>query len=135
VALFEWKEEYSVSVKRFDGEHKKLFSLLNELNDAMASGQGRFVVGKVLQQLLMYTREHFAAEEAAMLAVSYAGLASHIAEHRELSKKVEKFTADYSKGNTVISIDLLYFLREWLENHILSTDRKYSKALAGVGNN
>ena len=56
MALFEWKEDYSVSVKQFDGDHQKLFSLVNELNDAMAQGQGRLVIGSVLQQLLQYTR-------------------------------------------------------------------------------
>jgi len=129
MALFEWKDDYSVSVKRFDGEHKKLFSLLNELNDAMAKGQGRFVIQRVLQQLIEYTRQHFAAEEAAMSSVAYDGLASHAAEHRELTAKVEKFSAEYSKGDTSITIDVLFFLRDWLENHILCTDRKYKEAL------
>jgi hemerythrin-like metal-binding protein len=133
MALFEWTEEYSVSVKRFDGEHKKLFSLLNELNEAMAKGQGRLVVSNVLQQLLTYTREHFAAEETAMRAVAFVGLASHMAEHRALTQKVEKFSADYSKGDTSITIDVLYFLRDWLENHILATDRQYREALMPAG--
>jgi len=38
---FEWTDAYSVSVLRFDTEHKKLFSLINELNDAMAEKRGR----------------------------------------------------------------------------------------------
>jgi len=132
MALIEWKDDYSVSVKRFDGEHKKLFSFLNELNDAMAKGQGRFVIQNVLHQLLDYTRQHFAAEEVAMRSVAFAGLASHIAEHRELTAKVEKFSAEYSKGDTSITIDVLYFLRDWLDHHIISTDRKYKEALAGL---
>jgi hemerythrin len=129
MALFEWKDDYSVSVKRFDGEHKKLFSLLNELNDAMAKGQGRFVIQRVLQQLIEYTRQHFAAEEAAMHSVAYEDLASHIAEHRKLTAKVEMFSAEYTRGDASITIDVLFFLRDWLENHILSTDRKYKEAL------
>jgi len=133
MALFEWKDEYSVSVTRFDGEHKKLFSLLNELNEAMTRGQGRLVISHVLQQLLAYTREHFAAEESAMRMATFSGLASHTAEHRLLTEKVEQFAADYSKGNTAITIDVLYFLRDWLQNHILSTDRKYREALQEMG--
>jgi hemerythrin-like metal-binding protein len=132
MALIEWKDEYSVSVKRFDGEHKKLFSLLNELNDAMAKGQGRFVVQSVLQQLLNYTRQHFAAEETAMRGVAFRGLASHMMEHRELTTKVEKFSAEYSKGDTSITIDVLYFLRDWLDHHILTTDHEYKEALSSL---
>ncbi len=133
MALIEWKDEYSVSVNRFDREHQKLFSLLNELNDAMGKGQGRFVVQGVLQQLMNYTRQHFASEEAAMRSVGFPGLASHIAEHRELTAKVEKFSAEYSKGDTSITIDVLYFLRDWLDHHILTTDRKYKEALSLLG--
>jgi hemerythrin-like metal-binding protein len=133
MALFAWKEDYSVSVKRFDGEHKKLFSLLNELSDAIAKGQGRLVVRNVLQQLTAYTREHFAAEEAAMRAAAFDGLPSHVAEHRELTEKVEKFSADYSKGDTSITNEVLYFLCDWLEHHILSLDRKYGESLSRAG--
>ncbi len=133
MALFQWKHEYSVSVKRFDADHKKLFSLLNELNDAMASGQGRFVIQSVLQQLTDYTRQHFAAEESAMRIAAFDGLPAHIIEHRELTIKVEKFSAEYNNGNTSITIDILYFLRDWLDNHILCTDRKYAEALKASG--
>ncbi len=133
MALFEWKSEYSVSVKRFDGDHKKLFSLLNELNDAMALGQGRFVIQSVLQQLLDYTRQHFAAEEAAMRTVAFEGLSSHIVEHRELTAKVEEFAAEYKNGGSSVTIEVLYFLRDWLDHHILCTDHKYKEALKQSG--
>ena len=132
MALIEWKEEYSVSVKRFDADHKKLFSLLNALSDAMAKGHGRFVIQSVLHQLIDYTRQHFAAEEIAMRTVAFPGLASHAAEHRALTAKVEKFAAECGEGK-IITIDVLYFLRDWLDHHILVTDRKYAEALEQSG--
>jgi hemerythrin-like metal-binding protein len=133
MALFEWKQDYSVSVKQFDCDHKKLFSLVNELNDAMAHGQGRLVIGNVLQRLLQYTRSHFAAEEAAMRAADFDGLAVHVAEHRELTEKVEKFAEDYTGGRTSVTIDVLYFLRDWLEHHVCQTDHQYSEPLRRRG--
>ncbi|MGC2209100.1 MAG: bacteriohemerythrin [Candidatus Korobacteraceae bacterium] len=133
MALFEWKQQYSVSVKQFDLDHQKLFSLVNELNDAMAQGQGRLVVGSVLQRLLQYARDHFAAEEAAMRAVAFDGLPVHVAEHRELTEKVQKFAEEYSKGSTSVTIDVLYFLRDWLEHHVCQTDHEYAKPLSQRG--
>jgi hemerythrin-like metal-binding protein len=120
-------------VKQFDSDHKKLFSLVNELNDAMAQGQGRLVIGNVLQQLLQYTRDHFAAEEAAMRGADFDGLAAHVAEHRELTEKVEKFAEEYSSGRTSVTIDVLYFLRDWLDHHVCLTDHKYSETLSKRG--
>jgi hemerythrin len=128
--LFSWKPEYTVAVDRFDLEHQRLFSLLNQLNDSMRAGQAKFVVGRVLHELVSYTRNHFAAEAAAMRRVGFPGIDEHIAEHDALTQKVEAFVAEYEAGNTqLVSIDLLYFLRDWLEKHILQTDRKYSDAL------
>jgi hemerythrin len=129
VALFEWKDSYSVGVARFDMEHKRLFVLLNELSDAMNAGQGRFVVGRTLNELFLYTRQHFAAEENAMAKTNFGARRVHELEHRELAERVERFQKQYASGETHITIDVLYFLRDWLEKHILETDRKYSAHL------
>jgi hemerythrin-like metal-binding protein len=133
MALFEWTQEHSVSVLRFDTDHKKLFALINELNDAMSEGRGRFVVVRVLQELGEYARWHFAGEESAMRRAGYAGLEEHIAEHRQFTSKVEGFYAEFGESRTGIPIDVLYFLRDWLLKHILSTDRQYSESLNRAG--
>ncbi len=133
MVLFEWKPEHSVSILRFDNEHKKIFALINELNDAMAEGRGRFVVIRVLQELAEYTRWHFSGEESAMRRASFDGLDAHIAEHRELAAKVEQYYAECSSGFSSIPIDVLYFLRDWLVHHILCTDRKYAESLNRAG--
>jgi hemerythrin-like metal-binding protein len=133
MALFEWTQEHSVSVLRFDKDHKKLFSLINELNDAMAEGRGRFVVARVLRELGEYARWHFAGEEKAMLRAGYAGLEEHVAEHREFASKVDGFYAEFGEDQMGIPIDVLYFLRDWLLKHILLTDRQYSESLNRAG--
>jgi hemerythrin-like metal-binding protein len=133
VALIQWKNDYSVSVKRFDREHKELLALLNELNDAMAEGLGRFATQSILFRLQEYTQQHFAAEETAMRAAAYEGLESHLAEHRAFTQKVEKFSADFRRGDTSITIEVLYLMRDWWQHHILHTDRKYSETLKRIG--
>ena len=133
MALFEWTPEYTVSVLRFDSEHKKLFALVNELNDAMSAGRGRAIVARVLKELTDYTRRHFAGEEEAMRRAGYEGLEAHIAEHRALSEQVAKYYAEWAANESTSPVDLLFFLRNWLQKHILETDRKYGKQLNGAG--
>ena len=133
MALFQWTDEYSVSVLRFDTEHKKLFSLINELNDAMSEGRGRFVVVRVLQELGEYARWHFRGEESAMRRAGYAGLEEHIAEHHEFTGKISEFYAEYGEGQSGIPIDVLFFLRDWLQKHILQTDRLYVECVNRAG--
>ena len=62
--LFTWNASYSVNVKRFDADHQQLFSILNELHDAMKAGRGKEVLEGTLTELLRYTERHFTAEEA-----------------------------------------------------------------------
>ena len=131
--LFEWKDEYSVSVLRFDREHQKLFNLINELNDAMAEGRGRFVAVRVLRELSEYARWHFSGEESAMRRAGYPDLEQHIAEHETFVKTVNGYYEQYSGGQSGIPIDLLYFLRDWLTKHILESDRRYAESLNKAG--
>ena len=37
MAFFTWNNSYSVGVRQFDGEHQKLFSIMNDLYDGMAA--------------------------------------------------------------------------------------------------
>ena len=133
MALFEWTDAYSVSVLRFDTEHKKLFSLINELNDAMAEKRGRFVIVRVLQELSEYARWHFRGEESAMRRSGYPELEQHIAEHRVFTSKVAEFHAEYGENQAGIPIDVLLFLRDWLQKHILKTDHLYVECVNKAG--
>ena len=133
MSLFEWMPQYSVSVLRFDSEHKKLFELINELHEAMSAGRGRAIVAHVLKELTDYTHRHFSAEEEAMRRAGYPGLEVHIAEHRALSAELGKYYDEWAANANTSPIDLLFFLRHWLQRHILETDRKYSKPLNGAG--
>jgi hemerythrin len=133
MSLFEWTPEFSVSVQRFDSEHKKLIALINELNDAMAAGRGRTLIAHTLQELSEYVRRHFAAEEAAMRRAGYPGIEAHIAEHRALSEQVAKYYDEFTSNTGTNAVDLLFFLRNWLQKHILKTDRSYGAALNQAG--
>jgi hemerythrin-like metal-binding protein len=108
-----------------DNQHTVLFGILNDLHDAMMKGHAQKVTGELLQKLVKYTREHFAAEEALMAAVAYPGLAPHRVKHRDLIKQVNEFAARYQRGETNLNLTLLNFLREWLTHHIQNEDKQY----------
>jgi hemerythrin len=130
MALFEWKESFSVSVVKFDNQHKKLISLINELHTAMSEGKGKEVLGKVFAELIDYTKTHFADEEAEFKKYAYPEYATHRSEHEKLTKEVITYYNDFMAGKTSLSIDVLTFLRNWLQKHIMGTDKRYSRYLA-----
>ncbi|MBI5236100.1 MAG: hemerythrin family protein [Deltaproteobacteria bacterium] len=125
MALFNWSDRYSVDVGVFDGHHKRLVELINELHDAMRSGHARDMLGSTLKGLIDYTRMHFAEEERLMSAHGYAGLAAHRIEHEKLVTKVSELHAKYVAGDNTLTIETMNFLKDWLINHILVTDKQY----------
>lgn len=123
--LVAWNESFSVGVKAMDDQHKGLVKALNDLHAAMLEGQLKPVSGSLLNTLMDYTRQHFAAEEALMRRTAYPELGTHSALHKDLTREVEKFVGRYERGETGANIELLTFLRDWLLTHIQKVDRSY----------
>jgi hemerythrin len=124
-----WKDSYSVNVKSIDEQHKKLVSIINELNNAMLYEKGRSVIGKVLKDLVDYTVSHFDYEEKLMEKNGYSDLENHKKIHKDLLKTVGKFYDEFSSGEVEMSKDIMDFLKTWLSEHILGSDKKYSEIM------
>ena len=129
--LIEWNDAFSVGNQQLDGQHKKLLHIINTLHDAMKNGRGEEVILSVLKELQQYVQDHFKAEEALMKIYSYPDIASHKAEHEVATQKVNKFFIEYERKNDKLSIDVLNFLSDWFQNHMLQSDRKYIPYMTG----
>ncbi len=125
MALLTWDESYSVGVSTLDNQHSVLFNLINELHAAMMHGNSRTLTGTTLRRLLNYTRGHFSAEEAMMASLQYPGLEKHRQTHRKLTKHVEEFEARFERGEGPVNSQLLSFLRDWVTDHVLRSDKEY----------
>jgi hemerythrin-like metal-binding protein len=128
-----WSENLSVKIPSIDTQHKELLRMLNELFDAMQQGQGKVVMGKVLDGLIGYTATHFATEEKLFDRHDYPDSEAHKQQHKKLVEKVNAFHEAFQAGNTKVSAELMQFLKEWLMNHILGADKLYSGFLVKRG--
>ena len=135
MTYFTWNEKYSVHIREIDEQHKKLVALINELFEAMKAGKDQEILGKVIAVLLTYAKSHFATEERLMRDYGYPEYLVHKQVHDSLSKKVFDLNAEYQAGKPVLTVQLMNFLKDWLINHILGTDKKYSAFLNSKGVN
>lgn len=133
MAHFEWKDQYSVGIPVIDEQHKKLVAMVNELYEAMSTGKGKDVLGKVLNDLIQYTKVHFQLEERLMQQHGYPEFAAHKAEHDTLTHQALDLSAKYVKGQAALTIQTGNFLRDWLAKHIQGTDKKYAPFLQAKG--
>jgi hemerythrin len=133
MALISWSDALSVNIKELDDQHKCLIELVNNLHDAMKTGKGNAVIGPILSDLLSYTSFHFATEEKYFQQYAYPEFPRHKKEHDALTQKTKALNASYREGKLTITIEVMTFLKDWLSNHILISDKKYSSFLCSRG--
>lgn len=133
MSLITWSDDFSVNIKEIDNQHRQLIELINQLQRAMREGKGANVLNDILQRLIDYTDYHFSTEERLMEAYNYPGFVNHRAQHQALTRKVQEFQRQYRQNPTGLSVQLLNFLKEWLTEHILKSDKQYTRHLNKEG--
>ena len=131
MSLIEWNDAFSVGIQKIDEQHKKFFSITNLLFDSMRGAQDREVIGSVLKELQQYVVYHFKAEESLMKMYNYPNMNAHKQEHDGAIHIVNKLVLDYERGIQTVDIELLKFLSDWIQSHILQVDRKYIPYVRG----
>lgn len=129
MAFYEWNESLSVGFFTIDSQHKHLIRLVNSLYDAMGAGKSKEIMQKLIKDLVSYTKIHFADEEELMKKNGYPEYQRQKSEHDMLTQQVIKFSNDYNSGKSVVSITMMNFLKDWLNNHIIKEDRKLGEFL------
>jgi hemerythrin-like metal-binding protein len=133
MALVTWKDIYVVNIEEIDSQHKNLVGIVNELHDAMIIAKGQDVLGKVLDELVEYTLYHFATEEKYFDLYDYPEADLHKKQHKELVEQVAALHEKFKSGERVITLDVMNFLRDWLHDHIVGSDKLFGPYLNSKG--
>jgi hemerythrin len=127
--LLQWKDEYSVGFAKIDEQHQGLFNLLNTLILQVGVETNKKLIGEAVEKLLDYTKYHFSTEEYLMRKAEYPDYEAHKAEHEKFVAKAVDFFKEFDSDKAELSEEIIVFLRDWVTNHILKTDKKYQSYL------
>jgi len=130
--LIVWSKSYSVGVSQMDREHQRLIDIINNLYAAMRSGRSKDAIGSILDELIDYTKTHFAHEEKLMQEANYDGLDEQKRSHVSLVSQVVEIQQKYRSG-TALGQEVMSFLKDWLINHIQGLDKKYGPVMNKKG--
>ena len=133
MALIMWGPQLSVKVKEIDEQHQKLVALVNTLHDAMKEGRGKDVMKKVLGELTDYTVYHFTAEEKLFQKYAYPKYPDQKREHDKLTAQVLELKKKADSGASVITMEVMNFLKDWLSSHIMGADKMGGEYLNSKG--
>jgi hemerythrin len=128
-----WTEDMLVHIEKIDNQHKKLLSILNDLNDALYQGRDKEVLSGIIAALVDYTFYHFMTEEKYLDEFEYPESALHKNEHQYFAEEVTRFRNQFDQGEKTLSGDIILFLKSWVFNHIRKSDQKYSPFLNARG--
>lgn len=126
--LIEWDEKFSVGIKEIDDQHKKLFKIIDEVFDGFTgkSEEETEMLKTAFDKVLEYTRYHFATEEQYFEKFHYPDAKEHKQQHAHLIEETLKLKKQYTEGAPAVTFELVDFLTEWLQKHILLHDKKYA---------
>lgn len=106
-----------------DNQHKILFDLIKDVNNALAAGVSVKILDVLLNVLLDYAFQHFQTEEEYFK--DHADSAGHCLEHYALLKRLNSFIVDFRNNRTRGKTAPSAFLEEWLFEHIERFDRPF----------
>jgi hemerythrin-like metal-binding protein len=118
-----WDPKLKVGSDTIDNQHKVLFDLIKDLNNAIKVGASIRIVDVLLGVLLDYAFKHFQTEEE--FFVKHAEYRRHCLEHYTLIKKLNAFIVDFRNNRKIGDRTPSDFLERWLLEHIEHYDRPF----------
>ena len=120
-----WDESFSVGVREFDEQHRRIIEIINLLILDSAGDVRGEAISETLTRLTKYTQEHFRAEEEFLAEHGYPDLAVQRDEHIAFRKRVVVFCLDTMVQRPEVPEDLLLYIKDWWVKHIQMEDMQY----------
>jgi hemerythrin len=133
MSLITWSDHLTVGIEEIDQQHQKLVQLINGLHNHMLAGDASEIMNKVLDRVIEYTGFHFQTEEQLMQEYDYPESEVHKHEHNELVNTAVALQNKLKGGNAHLTMETMHFLQDWLQHHILGSDKKFADFLISKG--
>jgi len=133
MAFIQWNDRLKLNITICDEQHKKLIEIINSLHETYKSAKDKDVTSKTIEDLMAYTQYHFKTEEDLFDKYNYPYSTRHKIEHAELTNQVAAYSKRFGNGESVSISELLSFLKDWVNDHIIGSDRNYAPFLRSKG--
>lgn len=121
----DWTPELSVDIPEIDDLQKKMFALFNALIDLKNDGSDAKDCSNMISEINEYCKFYFSKEEEYLKREGYPDYESHLKEHRQFIKSTISLRRDVAESNEYLTDEVVEELRDWLLNHIKTSDSLY----------
>lgn len=127
--LLVWTEKHRIGVEPLDYEHKNLFRAISELTDELDRHDDKDNINATLGEIHARMEAHFALEEKFMRDHKYADYLQHKAVHDKfMDEFVDEMVQFQNNEDALDSDELRNDIKQWIEEHVLTEDKKMSAA-------
>jgi len=130
--LIAWTNDFEISIPEIDQQHKKLVALLNDLYAKFQEDEtDKEYLIKLLIELYDYTDYHFESKEKFYhkKESDKSRVKKHIQEHKKFLSNVLAFKRKVENGEDDFTLELMFFLKDWVIEHIMYNDKKLINAI------
>ena len=127
--LFKWSKLHATYLSEIDAEHRTMFRLGDEFNEAVEAGVGAEHLLSMLQALTACAEDHFSHEERLMRAAHYDAYAWHKQQHDGVRRRLRQFAQGIEGGDTEAPLLVVEYLSDWIKGHTGLSDRMMAASL------
>ena len=129
-----WNTIYSVNIKEFDSQHKKLFEIINNIYRLKQDPEKVGLI-KAVNELEEYANYHLKREEEVFEEYNYPEKENHLIFHEKYREKISEFKEKIENEDDLDKLikELSLFLKDWWIKHIQNIDHQYTDFLNKKG--
>jgi hemerythrin len=123
-----WIDEMSVGIPEVDEDHKKFFTLINELNQSITYRKSADEIKNIVQSIVADAERHFSLEERLFKEWNYPNTDAHATSHVKALQALRNILNDFVPyGHDSGWVDTSLRIRDILLGDIQDEDMKYAE--------
>jgi len=129
-----WNDSFMTGIQVIDDQHRVLVNIINDVYLGLDARYSRVSLQRIMLELRGYVNYHFGAEEKLMSEheIDFTHpdeYRIHLRQHRDFAERLTELEQHLRHNKPIFYEDLFIYLRDWLANHILGTDKELANFL------
>ena len=132
--MLEWNDWYATGVEKIDRQHKRLFKIINDLEEAVLGETAEATFEEALKFLGNYVASHFSCEESCMHKMRCPVAETNKDAHTKFLQVYESFVNRFQSDgySNAIAKELLNMTQDWLIEHICGVDIRMQSCIGAT---
>jgi len=111
------------AIELIEANKQKVSELISSFSESIKNKECEKVILNVFHKLSYFSSEIFIGEEILMKENKNPLIFEYIKEHSEYVNKIKYFQKEYENKKPNLCVELLEYIKQWHEHHILKTDK------------